>query len=318
MRALGITCASDMMTGRFDLLRELEAYRLAASRGCKIRTRLYMQWSPVFGPKAVDRRELDARISALDPTTCRVAGAKIFADGAIGSATAAIYGRYSGEPAQGPVLSRHMRSTAGSAPEGVETDGQLIYSPDRLKKMVRVAHDAGYPIAIHSIGDYSTDLVMAAFEAVGDASRHRVEHAMLLSDAQIVRMAELRCFCTMQPEFLLRFGHAYLRQLGPEKRFRLKRARSVIDAGIPLSFNSDRPIVDGDPWDGILTAERRPEGFDQAENVTRLEALRAYTVEGARVNGDKDMGELRPGQLADFQLYDEDPLIAPRPVSLQS
>jgi hypothetical protein len=316
MRSLGIMCATDMMTGRFDLLMELEAYRLAAERGCPIHTRLYLQWKPVFGPRAVERAQLDDAIARLDQTsagkmTSRVSGIKIFADGAIASATAAIYGRYTGQTSTGPLISRNAK--AAEHPDR-EVSGQLIYSPDRLHQMVLTAHEAGYSVATHSIGDYSTDLVMDAYEATGEPQRHRIEHAMLLSDAQIDRLVRLGCSVAFQPEFIMALGHAYLAQLGPERAAKIKRSRSVIDAGIPLSFNSDRPVVAGDPWDGILTASKRPEPFDPSENCTREEAILAYTVEGARVNGDfGTMGELKAGQLADFQLYEEDPLTASRP-----
>jgi predicted amidohydrolase YtcJ len=113
----------------------------------------------------------------------------------------------------------------------------------------------------------------------------------------------------MQPEFLMRFAHSSRKQLGMEKAAHLKRARSVIDAGIPLSFNSDRPIVAGDPMDGIRTIVRRPEGFDPSENVTIEEALLGYTKEAAFTNDDSElMGSLEPGQVADFQVFDIDPL----------
>jgi predicted amidohydrolase YtcJ len=294
MAALGIACASDMMTGRYNLEQELNAYRIAAERGCKVRTRLYLQWATVFGRRALDQARIEELASQMDRTTCRIAGIKIFADGAIGSATAAIYGRFTGS------------SPSDAVPE---RDGQLMYAPERLKEMVRVAHEAGYRISIHSIGDYSTDLVMDSYSEVGDAAHHRIEHAMLLSDAQIDRMKKLGIHCAMQPEFLHWFGHSYKRQLGPEMAARLKRCRSVMDAGVPVSFNSDRPIVGGNPWDGIRTAENRPEGFDPSENVTRTEAVYAYTAMGAVANAEEaEMGRLEPGQLADYQLYAEDPM----------
>jgi predicted amidohydrolase YtcJ len=308
MAALGIGTATDMMTGRYNLRRELEAYRLASERGCPVRLRLYVQWSELFGARAPQLSEFWDATRSMNPERCRIAGAKIFADGAIGSATAAIYGRYSGETVAGPVLSRHAKPASSGAPDGVEVSGQLIYAPDRLKNMVLTAHEAGFQIAVHSIGDYATDLVMDAFESTGEPSRHRIEHAMILSDAQIERMAKLNPFCAMQPEFLLRFGHSYKRQLGPERMSRLKRARSVLDAGIRLSLNSDRPIVAGDPWDGIQTAVHRPEGFDPLENITATEALLGYTVEGANAQADGDLGTLDPGALADFTLWRGDPL----------
>lgn len=251
----GIVCAADMMTGAFDLEKEIEAYRLAAERGMRVATRLYLQWAGVFGPRATPAERLRELIGGLDGERCRVAGVKIFADGAIGSATAAIYGEFTG---------------GGS--------GQLIYTPERLTEMVRTADDAGWQIAIHSIGDRSTDLVMDAYERLDQPARHRIEHVMMLNDGQIERLAKLGCHCTMQPEFLEQFGHSYRRQLGPERAARLKRARSLIQAGVPLSFSSDRPIVPGDPEVGVRCLTRRPEGFDQTENISLDEAIRGYTV----------------------------------------
>lgn len=306
MAAMGIGTAADMMTGRYDLLQELKAYRIAAKRS-PVRFRLYVQWGTMFGPRAAPREEVEDVLKKMDSSSCKVAGIKIFADGAIGSATAAIYGKYASAGSAPTSSVMPPLGTRHPAPEGVS--GQLIYSPDKLKQMMLTAHEAGYQVAVHSIGDYSTDLVLDAFGATGEPSRHRIEHAMLLSDAQIERMAGLNCFCSMQPEFLMRFGHSYKRQLGPERAALLNRTRSVKDAGIRLSFSSDRPIVAGDPWDGVMTSSNRPEGFDPSENVTREEALLAYTREGGRALGDTDLGGLDKGEIADFALWFEDPRV---------
>ncbi|MFZ4508618.1 MAG: amidohydrolase [Fimbriimonas sp.] len=308
MASYGIACASDMMTGRYDLLGELDAYRFAAENGCPIRTRLYLQWKEVFGPKALPLERILERLEGADESRVRINGIKIFADGAIGSATAAIYGSYTGREPNGAIVSRYAQPVSGSSADGRPTSGQLIYNPSRLHDMVIRAHDAGYEVAVHSIGDYSTDLVLDAFEATGEPARHRLEHAMILSDAQIERIARLVVRVTFQPEFLARFGYAYQQQLGPERTAKLKRTRSVLDAGIPLSFNSDRPIVAGNPWDGIHAAENRPEGFDPAENCSRLEALLAATRGNAVANRDADMATLEPGSLADYMVLDFDPL----------
>jgi predicted amidohydrolase YtcJ len=269
MAAYGIASATDMMTGWFDLERELTAYQRAAERGCAIETRLFLQYNVVFGKRAMPGDALLQAKTQLEATgRSRIDGIKVFADGAIGSATAAIYGAYEGQP---------------DAP----FSGQLIYSVERLNSMVQTAHDAGWQIAVHTIGDRSTDLVMDAYEATGDPSRHRIEHAMILSDAQIERLARLNCWVTMQPEFLRRFGHSYLRQLGPERASKLKRVKSVLDAGIRLCFSSDRPIVAGDPRDGIEVAVNRPAGFDPSENISQAEAERLYTTAAAEISVSK-------------------------------
>lgn len=289
MASYGIRTASDMMTGRFDLDLELQAYRLAAERGCPIRMRLYLQWGRVFGSRHLDAERLRELVDAFDGSRVRVGGIKIFADGAIGSRTAAIYGHYSGS-------------------ELTEHEGQLIYAPDKLQAMIVTAAQAGYQVAVHSIGDRATDLVMSGFEQTPDPGRHRIEHAMILSDAQIERMATIGCHVTMQPEFLVRFGHSYLRQLGAERAAHLKRYRSVLDQGLRLSFGSDRPIVEGDPWLAIRAAVSRPAGFEPAENLRPAEAVHAYT--GAAADSNEDFGDARlaVGATADPILVESDRL----------
>jgi predicted amidohydrolase YtcJ len=304
MAGYGITCATDMMTGRFDLEKELQAYKIAANRGCAIRTRLCVQWSPLFGPRALDRGRFNELLADFNSVETKVIGAKIFCDGAIASATAAIYGKFEPVEAKGPIISKHAKAISTSA-DGREVSGQLIYSPERMNQMVQIAHDQGFAVAIHGIGDYAVDLVLNAFEATGEPSRHRVEHAMLMSDAQIMRLASLNVHCTFQPEFLYRFGHAYRRQLGDERASKLKRIRSTLDAGVSVSINSDRPIVVGDPWVGVSTAAIRPPAFDPAENITLREAILGYTKGGAVANGDEgEMGEIKVGQHADFMIVD--------------
>jgi predicted amidohydrolase YtcJ len=278
MRAMGITCATDMATGSRGLSEEIEAYRRAAESGCAIRLRTFVLWGRIFGKRA----EPDFH---LEPTpVLRNLGVKLFADGAIGAGTAAMTEEY---------------VNGGT--------GMLIYEPDDLRERVRVAHEAGYVVAIHSIGDRSTDAVLDAFENTGDAARHRVEHVMLLRDDQVERIRGRGIRVTLQPEFLLRFGHAYFRQLGNQRASVLKRARSLLNAGIRVGLSSDRPIVPGDPWDGIRAAVSRPPGFDPSEAVSVEEAIDLYTIGAASVNDETELGSLAPGEWADFQLYDRDP-----------
>lgn len=296
MAGYGIGTASDMMTGRFHLLDEIEAYRRAAAEGNPIRVRLWIQWRDVFGRRGIGVERLRELMAGLSEERVAVRGIKIFADGAIGSGTAAIYGRYEGDGQGGAKIS------SGGLTLGGDKAGQLIYSPERLTTMTTTAHEAGFGVAVHAIGDYATDLVLDAFEATGEPRRHRLEHAMLLSDAQIERLARLDPYVTFQPEFLAHFGHLYRRQLGEERARRLIRARSVIDAGLRVSFSSDRPIVEGDPHVGLRAIVDRPDG---GEAVTETEARLGYTAWAADANGDAGaLGTLAPGELADWRALD--------------
>lgn len=296
MSSEGICLASDMATSRSELV----AYEAAAAK-TNVAICLYLNWRDVFRPGGMaidDIHEFNRRNAA---NNLRISGIKLFSDGGISSRTAAIYGKYEVLPdGQAGPSGRRVTKRAGiSTPEvdGQETDGQLIYSPEELRKRFHIADDAGLQVAIHAIGDYATDLVMDAFQSSAEPSRHRLEHAMILSNPQIERLQKLNCFVTMQPEFLQRLGHAYSVQLGPIRARALNRYRSILGAGIRLALDSDRPVVRGNPQVGMELAIHRPTQFDQSENLSSHEALTAYTQVGADVCGVGDqVGSLRVGQ----------------------
>jgi predicted amidohydrolase YtcJ len=289
MAGFGITTATDMMTGRWDLDKELQAYRIASERGCKVRLRMYMQWREVLGDKGIDPARLAELMGEMDEERCKVLGLKVFADGAIGSATAAIHGQF---------------MTTGRS-------GKLIYPEAELARILALIDAEGWSCSVHTIGDRSTDLVMDAFEKTAAPGRHRIEHAMILSDGQVDRLARLGSHVTLQPEFLYRFGHAYRAQLQDGVWQKLIRTRSLIDAGLSLSFNSDRPIVVGDPWVGIGAAVSRPTGFDSEESCSVAEGVDLYTRGGAVANFDGDwLGRIEVGFGADFQIYDREAFMA--------
>ncbi|MFN3685111.1 MAG: amidohydrolase [Fimbriimonadaceae bacterium] len=278
---MGIGTVADMMTGYYDLRRELRAYALAARRGCPVRLRLYLQWSAVFGPKA--RHGWEEDLVDADPSRCRVAGIKVFADGALGARTAAIRGAYLGDP---------------TPPSG--WSGVLTYRPARLREMVRRAHEAGWSVAIHAIGDHALDLAMQALRETGEPSRHRIEHAMIADERQIGELARLGCRVCVQPEFLADFAEAYAQSLGPERMARLNPLGSMHRAGVRLCLGSDRPICKGDPEDYVRLATHRPPGFDPEERLDPRTAYAAATKEAAAALGDADLGSLEPGSWADL------------------
>lgn len=286
MSQLGITCATEMMAGYYDLEQELLAYHLASKRGSPIRVRLFLEWNKIFGPEAISEGRLRELMDQMDQDLCKVVGIKLFADGALGTKTAAVNEEYIG----------------GGY-------GHLLYEPDIFKEKVKTAHQAGWPIAVHSIGDRATGMVLEAFSELDDATSHRIEHVMILSDAQIKKMARLGCSCTLQPEFLSHFAESYQKNIGKKRTAKLKRFRSILDSGIKISLSSDRPFSPGNPWDAIHIASHRPQGFDPSENISLQEALVAYTKSPAALHHEEDLfGKLKPGYFADLQIYAEDPL----------
>ncbi len=187
--------------------------------------------------------------------------------------------------------------------------------------MIARANVAGWQIAAHAIGDAAIDQCLCAYakalQAVPRAdTRHRIEHAMLLWPDQIGRMARLGVLPVYQPEFLMRFGDAYLPALGPSRTARLMPYAETLSAGLPLVFSSDIPVVPGSPLDGIVAAALRttPSGVRLGPHlaVSVLDGLRAYT-EGAAYSVflEADRGRIAPGQRADFVVLSADPTVLP-------
>ncbi len=210
--------------------------------------------------------------------------------------------------------------------------GLMVEDAGALRVRVAGAHAAGWQVCTHAIGDAAVDAICDALEALGTADpvtgagggtegrastaaaarRHRIEHAMLLDDVTIERIARLGATLSMQPEFVAWAGDTYRARLGDARVARMNRYRSVLAAGIPVAFGSDRPVVGGAPLDGILAAVRHegPSGrpLDAGERLSAAEALHAWTVGAARAMwAEADAGRIAVGMRADLVVLSTDP-----------
>ncbi len=306
LNGMGITAATDATSFRFGVEEELWAYRTAAERGMSLRVRL----TPLYDFLAIDGAvpSRDEWNPLRSHPTLAIGGVKLFADGAIGTRTAAITGEY----------------LSGG-------NGMLIHPPEELEKAVWDIHLAGRQVVVHAIGDRAIAACMIAIEKALTCRpradhRHRIEHSMLLTPELIRRYVASGVCATMQPEFLLRFADDYVQALG-ERAMRIEPMRSLLDAGVPVGFSSDLTIVPGDPADGMLAAVHRRSmrgtQLDPAEALSPAEALRCYTRGSAHLGFQEHvMGRIAPGMVADFVLYQSDPIedlrngVRPKPVGV--
>lgn len=211
------------------------------------------------------------------------------------------------------------RSAAMSAPyaDDPSNSGMLAMDELELRETLLRAHQSGWQIAAHAIGDKAVDAVLDAFEASLSAfprrdHRHRIEHAGVTSDKAVLRMAALGVIPSPQGRFVGEIGDGMIKALGPERIAQCYRARSFVDAGIELPASSDRPVVDGAPLKGIhdLVNRRTDSGAELGshEALTPLEALRAYTWGSAYSTFmENQMGSLVAGKLADMAVLSDDP-----------
>jgi predicted amidohydrolase YtcJ len=230
--------------------------------------------------------------SRIGDELLRVGYLKVFMDGTLGSQTAWM----------------------------LDGSGVRITSSDELAEIVRRAARAGWPVAVHAIGDRANREALDAFEATQDdwrprGLRQRIEHAQCLAPEDVARFAELGVACSVQ------FSHAPSdRDLAD--RFWAGKAegayafRSLWDSGAVVVNGSDAPVEELDPLAGIRAGVRRTiddrDAWHPEQRLTIEQALLATTVNPAWLAGDeRTRGKLLPGYRADLVVLTRDPLDCP-------
>lgn len=189
----------------------------------------------------------------------RFIGYKDFIDGSLGGHTAAMYEPFADRP---------------------DNRGTERYRHTRMVDMGKTSLDLDGSVAIHAIGDRANDLALDVHEELiaggADPARLRVEHASVLTDATIDRMARLGVTASIQPAFLASEASWLEKRLGPERMTRAYPFRSLLEAGVPLLGGSDSPVELPDPETGISSAVER-HGINPEERLTREEAETLFT-----------------------------------------
>ena len=277
--ALGITCVHDVV-----IPEHLRAYLKLHKRGkLTLRVRLNV------GVEHLDALEELGLGSEFGDDRLRLGAVKVFTDGSIGARNAALFEPYADAPS---------------------TRGRLNYPQEELDQLVKRAHEAGFQLMIHAIGDRAIEAALTALERAGvtPEDRPRIEHFELPTEEQLERAARLGVIASMQPNFVQWSGPGslYEKRLGPERDRRIDPHRRVLERKIPLAFGSDG--MPFGPLYGIRCAVSAPH---EPQRPTAEEALRAYTWGGAYAGfQERELGTLEPGKRADLVVLTEDPLRA--------
>jgi hypothetical protein len=226
--------------------------------------------------------------SGLGDEFLRVGYIKAFMDGTLGSHTA--------------------RLLDGS---GVE-----ITSREEFEEIVRRAARAGFPVAVHAIGDLANREALDAFEAAADewrprGLRPRIEHAQLLAREDVPRFNRLGVAASVQ------FSHAPSDRDIADRHWagmteRAYAYRSLLDSGTLVANGSDAPIEELDPLLGIRAGVLRTlderKAWHPEQRLEIEEAIHATCVVPAWLTGEeRNRGKLLPGYLADLVVLDRDP-----------
>jgi predicted amidohydrolase YtcJ len=211
-----------------------------------------------------------------------------------------------------------MDGTLGSQTAWMlDGSGVQITSGERLAEIVLLGAEAGFPVAVHAIGDRANREALDAFETTRNiwqplGLRQRIEHAQCLAPEDPSRFAALGVACSVQ------FSHAPSDRDLADRYWAGKTDgayafRSLWESGALVANGSDAPIEELDPLAGIRagvrrTIDERP-AWHPEHAVTVEQALQATTVNPAWLAGDeRRRGKLLPGYLADLVVLDRDPV----------
>lgn len=249
----------------------------------------------------------DGKSAATDPRVIRHAERyrggwlKLFADGSLGSRSAALLEPYEADSGPPPV--------GGPA-------GMLLAPPEWLRERSEEAVRAGIAVQIHGIGDAAVRSALGILERLPRPARgirHRVEHAQLVHPDDIPRFGAAGIVASMQPCHLIGDAPVAWAAWGARNRWAFP-IRSIEAGGALIAFGTDAPVESPDPWPGIGIAVTRDSptwpaaigkngadrSFHAAEGIDLARAIRAACLDPALTAGETDRGRLVPGHRADL------------------
>ena len=228
---------------------------------------------------------------------------KGFIDGTLGSGTALFHEPFADEP---------------------DKSGLPQMTLEELEKRILAADKAGFQIGIHAIGDKANTWILDCYEKAQQVngirdSRHRSEHAQILTDRDIPRFTELGVIASMQPTHCITDKRFCEKRIGLERSQGAYAWRRLLDAGAKIAFGTDYSVEPLDPMEGLYAAVTRKDrlgepgdGWFADQKLTMEEAIRLYTLDSAYaeyMEGRKGM--IKTGYLADVVIVNQDLMTIP-------
>ena len=226
-------------------------------------------------------------------------GIKLFADGALGTKTAAMLSPY----------------------KNTDEVGMLLLSKEELRHLSRKASRNGLQLAIHAIGDLANRTVIQTFHELRQWESeqnivglpHRVEHLQTCQLEDIQLLKGINVVASVQPIHLASDVIAAEKWLGSrcEGTYAFNTFRNT---NIPLVFGSDAPVEQPDCLLGIHTAVYRTQrddtpagGWQPQEKLSPIEALKGFctTVHQHLPMQNAALGQVSPGYKADLVVLND-------------
>ena len=179
-----------------------------------------------------------------------------------------------------------------------------------------MAHD--FQLCVHAIGDRANRETLNIFEQAFRLNpakrglRWRIEHAQHLSAQDIPRFGQLGVIASMQGIHCTSDAPYVIERLGPKRAAEGAYVwQKLMKSGAVVSNGTDAPVEDVDPIANYYaTVTRKTKDgtpFFPDQRMTRLEALRSYTLNAAYAGFEEtSRGSLSVGKLADMAVLSSD------------
>jgi predicted amidohydrolase YtcJ len=192
--------------------------------------------------------------------------------------------------------------------------GAVRIPAEAFYPVARRAHELGWQLGIHTMGDAAVVMVVNQMEKIlaefpRDEHRHYLHHVAVRPPQDTIdKMARLGIGVASQPAFTVGLGAFAVESLAGEREATMNPTRSLLDAGVWMSWGSD-----GAPygprvtlWTGITRKGWDDRVYGPREAVDREEAIRLHTLAPAyQTFSEHELGTIEPGKLADFTIVGE-------------
>lgn len=284
----------------------IDLYRQLAQEK-KLRVRL----NAMVGENNAQLRQhlAEYRIIGMGDHHLNVRSIKRLIDGALGSHGAWLLEPYNSLP-----------GSIGLNTEPVET----------MKETAAVAVENDFQLCTHAIGDRANRETLNIYEEIFKRHpekkdlRWRIEHAQHLHPDDIPRFAALGVIAAMQGVHCTSDGPWVIKRLGEKRAGEGAYVwQKLMKAGTLICNGTDTPVEDIDPiacfYASVTRRLKDGSYFYPDQKMSRQEALRSYTLNGAYADFEEDIkGSLTPGKLADITVLSKDIMTVPEEEILET
>jgi len=280
--------------------RDIAIYRKLFEDG-KIKLRIYKVLSAP-GPEA-QRLLSEGPIIGAYGNRLTVRALKFYADGSLGSRSAALLEPYSDAP---------------------DTSGFLTVKEEDLLPVLEEALRKGIQCETHAIGDRGNRFILDEYEKALKAvppdqrkiadPRWRVEHSQIVNPLDIPRFKQLGIIPSMQASHAIGDLHFAPARLGIKRLEGAYAWNSFVKSGVIVPGGSDAPVERGEPMIEFYAAVARKDikgfsgpGWHPEEALPRDQALKMLTIWPAYAAFEENLrGTIEVGKLADLTVLSAD------------